>query len=358
MQRYGYATRGVRPMRWLRRLRNHFPRLLGNGAIIAITRRAPEMLQFLESHSDPVSFPKVERRVRQQFGLHKRWDHVAHLVVAQRDDLIALSKEDRLAFAFVFHGDGRIREAALHKMTGPLPTPAVVYGLVSRLNDWSETVRQAAEQAFARCFSVTPAEVLAPAVWVLLLNAPHWHRWSEGFDTFVNAVMQHPALVGVLVDRLMHERRGGCGKVFSMLSMNANIDIWLEELAEKSVQPHLRAALVNCLCAGSVVWPTHKTDRVWIDKSMGHFKTVQQFHNRAIRIGPDRRVVIAKALCDPIVAVRREAIDALTRLCGDAGFHKLIATALSSLTDEKSPTLRNRLVFLQQKMGLPNPEKQ
>lgn len=74
-----------------------------------------------------------------------------------------------LEYLFVFHREGQLREAALLKITGALPSPFLFAAVLWQLNDWAEPVRQAAARCASRSFAVTDPAVVAQTAAELLV---------------------------------------------------------------------------------------------------------------------------------------------------------------------------------------------
>ena len=74
-----------------------------------------------------------------------------------------LAETPRLEFLFIFHPDGFVREAALAKIDGALPSPFYFCAIVWRLNDWVAQIRDAAAGCAQRAFPATAAPVIAEA---------------------------------------------------------------------------------------------------------------------------------------------------------------------------------------------------
>ena len=307
------------------------------------------MIAFLHAAPDHDAYSRVERRLREEFGLYYRAPlglTDRHGSQVRKPELDMLASRPDLAQVFLFHGDGMLREAALRMMNGPIPHPVVAYGIVARLNDWVPEVRDAAEATFSRCIHLTAADVLAPAAWVLMANAPRWRRWTDGIDRLVEMAQRHPGLIVRLVNRLIDETGPGTGGIFTILCLSPRLDPLLPRIAASARQPHLRARAVDCLSTGRAVWPLATMRTVWIDRSMNDYRLEPDLASRPISITPDLPVLIGAALRDRSVTVRKAALDALILHRNDPSLRPLIDAELAIDTDGGHRSLRGRRAWL------------
>ncbi len=305
------------------------------------------MLAFLRTRIDPADFSTTENEIRTEFRLYQRRYDNTSSSAKLAEDLQFLATNSDLSSVFLFHGDGRVREAALGLMKGPIEIPVVMYGLVARLNDWVPSVRLAAKLAFDRCLPVTSADKLTPAVWQLILNAGRWRRWSDGYSKLLRSVAERQDLIEALAERVASDRTGGTGMVLRTISQSQHIDVFLEPLAANAAQPHIRALALSYLSARRVWWPLGTLKKVWIDKSMGDFRVVPDFGSRPISVEVDLVEIIARSVRDRSTIVRREALDAIAKHRSNVSFQVLMSETVSMLTDDPNPSIRSRLEFLQ-----------
>jgi hypothetical protein len=313
-----------------------------------------ELLRFLDAQTDPMIFPQVEEMIRHHFHLHRLVDangEIYHGAELRSGDLKRLSANPELAAVLIFHGDGWIREAALRTLNSPLSRSIVAYGLMSRLNDWSPQVRAAASSAFDRCLRTADPDVLAPAIWIVLRNGLGWGRWPDGYFAFVDKIMAHDGLVSVLANHVVGEKRGGNGAVFRAMCSSPAFDHFLLQIAGTAQQAHIRADALNFLAAGRALWPLGTVRKVWVDKSMGKYRMVSEYGSRTLSISCDIAETLRVALDDRSVAVRKEALDALTTQRDDTRLKHVITHSFEQLGHDRHPSVRNRLAYLKQKMS-------
>ncbi len=320
------------------------------------------LLTYVQAQDDYRRYATVGERIRSEFDLFTLHGSSAVGVGALSERLATLARRPELAPALIFHGDGRIREAALKMLDGPLDHPVVVYGLVTRLNDWSPEVRDVAVKAFERCFLLTPTEILLPAVWSLLLNTRDWRRWWYKDDwkpreaiEFEPAVLGSKKLVEALASWVAADNRRGAGYIFRFLCRSPHLDTMLPALAATARVPHIRTIAVSCLAAGRTRWPLGTRRQIRGGSWREYIRMVPDFGERPINVDYDLVEILAKALDDRAAMVRREAFDAVIAHRRDPRFRPLIDRCLHDLHQDSAPGIRLRADYLKRKIAEESP---
>lgn len=231
------------------------------------------------------------------------------LVRRRLSDKEQLLQLPELAYLFLFHSDGRIREAALQRINGGLITAFWFAAVAFRLNDWADPVRAAALACARRCFPLTAPEVIAAAAEALLLRKDSWRRWSREKEA-VDAVFGRPDVARCLASMICHARTGPASRMLRTLLKGGAMDSFLPTLAREALQPAVRAVAVHVLTSGKVTWIAG-TEWKWVDKSMGQRLRVPICETRELAPSVDGTGVIEPAACDRSVIVRRAALAAL-----------------------------------------------
>jgi len=91
----------------------------------------------------------------------KRLSWFERIVLRQKDDRDLLDEVPGLPFLFLFHRNGFLRQAALDRISGPIPNAFLVAALAWRRNDWVNQVRASAQACMDRCLPLTSPEVLS-----------------------------------------------------------------------------------------------------------------------------------------------------------------------------------------------------
>ncbi|WP_350459892.1 hypothetical protein [Amaricoccus sp.] len=224
-------------------------------------------------------------------------------------DAEQLRKLPDLSCLFLFHNIGQIREEALRRIEGGLPSPFLFAAVVLRLNDWAPPVRSAAFECARRCFPMTPPEVIAEAAMDLLLRQDSWQRWDREREV-VDMAFARPDVGAKLADLILNAQTGPASRVLRAALKQDSLDPHLERMAGQAKQPSVRALAVRTIAEMKASWHAG-TEYKWIDKSMGERVQVPILASRALTPRLPRQAVVAAATLDRSALVRRAALDAL-----------------------------------------------
>ena len=252
-----------------------------------------------------------------------------------------LEREPGLEYLFIFYMDGTIREAALNKIASGLPGPFLFAAIAWRLNDWALPVRTAAAQCAKRVFPLTAADVIAQAAFALLSRENSWGRWTNERAALTEALNRRD-VVEALADAIIEKRTGGVTKVLLEALQNDGLDPYLEQLARKAAQPAVRAVALQSLIHGYACWPSGFAWQ-WVDKSMGIRQRVRTFDRRHLTVNAPRKAMIMTGAVDRSAAVKKVALDGLTRYRAEIPDAKEIATPLLL---SRTASVRERAEFL------------
>ncbi|TLP61430.1 hypothetical protein FEE96_14400 [Parasedimentitalea maritima] len=305
--------------------------------------------RILQSETRPEHFTKLEYRIRAEFSLYHRWSSnkkVKHLLNAE---IAAAQQLTGLPLIFMFHGDGRVREAALKHLEGPLVAPANVYSLFWRMNDWSPIVRDAAKHAARKCLPTTPATVIYPALKAMLPHVPNWGRWSNEGPAFVDATLMRQDVAELLLRDIIETSQPRLGQLFREIFRNPWIDQHLEHVARKAALPHIRAIALDALLTRKVRWPTWKCKTVWIDRSMGGYRKEPTFFDRDLKIDVDVPLCLRLGAQDRASIVRKRAADGIIAFRNDEVLRLHIDEISKILKNDKNIGVISRMDFLHRK---------
>jgi hypothetical protein len=246
-----------------------------------------------------------------------------------------------LRYLFIFHRDGRMREAALHRITGALESPFLFAAVAMRLNDWAQPVRVAALACTKRCFPLTSADVIANAATSLVLHQDSWGRWGVEREA-METTLARPDVAEELARILCEGQTGPVSRIFRRVLKNSSIDPHLPQLAANARQPWVRAVAVQAIADMRAAWLVGR-EWQWIDKSMGRRARAPKFDFRDIKLSFDKAGVIRAAASDASPIVRRAALTAVIQHWrGRNEAHELALT----LRSDPSPSVRERAAFI------------
>lgn len=304
----------------------------------------------LHSTSDPQALNKIEGKIRSELNLHYRWSsNKRGIPQAARKEIRAVQKIPELTHVFIFHGDGRVREEAIRNLAGPLPTPANVYALFWRLNDWVPQVRSLSYKALKRVIPNTSAEVIVPALKATLPHLNSWGRWSSEGPKAVREILARPDITTHMLEDLKLTRQPRLGQIFRELSRSSVIDEHIESLFVTAPLPHIRTVALDMLLSGKARWPTGKTKQIWINRSMGEYRTETIYDHREISIPVSKIDLITLGALDRSAMVRRRAADGLIALRNDPNLRAELESIATRLQEDPNIGVRNRIDFFSRK---------
>lgn len=298
-----------------------------------------------EIHSLPPSIiVRAEREIAETARLvHWRRNSplIVRLFAPRFTDLQQLHDTDGLEYLFLFHRDGYIREAALRKLSGALPSAFAFATICWRLNDWVEPVRSAAAELATSSFSLTPAPIVADAALALMTRQFSWGRWHHekaAFDEALGRADVKEELSNAIVSR----RTGPTATTLRFVLRGNGLDDYLPIIAREAALPEVRALASKTLLAGFATWPNGWRWR-WIDKSMGLRRAEPTFARREVRAVIDREALIASCAADKAALVRKVAIASLIDTSLGSAQAEKIAKLLA---DDPSRSVRERATFI------------
>ncbi len=256
-------------------------------------------------------------------------------------DAEQLLRTPGLEYLFLFHRDGRLREAALLRITGGLPTPFLFAAVLWRLNDWAAPIRGAAARCANRLFPTTAPAVVAQAATALLTRQTSWRRWTDQ-----RAILDRALARDDVAEHLSRLVTGGAtGPLASILRQALRLpalDPHLARIAFESLQPAVRAVALDALVNGEAEWPCGSAWQ-WIDKPMGVGRRVAVFDHRPLTVAFAREELIARGVKDRSAAVKRVALTAVIRHLPGTPEGRDHATALVA---DRSASVRERARFI------------
>ena len=268
-----------------------------------------------------------------------RWTPLPRPPGMSDDDL--LQATPGLEYLFVFHRDGRLREAALNRFEGGAKSPFFFAAIAYRLNDWALPVRAAARACAERVFPRTDAATVAAAGVFLLSRRQQWRRWGEEAAILDDALARSD-----VTDRLAGIVRtatsGPMGTLLRHALRRPEMDRHLLNLATTARQPAVRVVALRSLIEGRVTWPIG-VERQWLDKVYNKSRRIPLIAGREIARLVSLEALITRGARDQSAAVRRVAADGLIR-------HRSLASDLDEvvrlLAGDRSASVRERAAFV------------
>ncbi len=297
----------------------------------------------LLSDIDPGHVARVDGEIAAAADLHRQvhLSPLSRLFTRQPSGAAQLLRTPGLEYLFIFHRDGRLREAALLKVTGGLPNPFLFAAVLWRLNDWAEPVRQAATRCANRSFPITDPGIVAQTAAELLVRQASWRRWREE-RAIIDQVFGRSDVAAELAGLMSSATTGPQASTLRYALRTPALDRHLETLAFYATQPAVRAVALAALIDGKAEWPSGKAWR-WIDKTYGLRRRETTFDHRPLARTVSRQNFIARGVADKSAVVRRVALTGIIRHMLDTTDARAWA---ASLLSDRSKSVRERAEFI------------
>ena len=292
---------------------------------------------------EPGHVARADAEIAAVAALHRRAPQpiLGRLISLRPSDTEQLLRTPGLEYLFLFHRDGRLREAALRKIAGGLPNPFLFAAILWRLNDWAAPVREAAVLCARRSFPLTDPAIVARTATELLVRQASWGRWRSERE-ILDSVFGRDDVAAHLAELIVGGRTGPQASTLRYALRTPALDRHLERIAREAAQPSVRAAALDSLINGRAEWPSG-SDWQWIDKSMGLRRRITVFAHRPLTVAPAREELIAAGIGDPSAVVRRVALTGVIRHLPGTAEGRALATPLLA---DRSPSVRERAEFI------------
>ena len=239
----------------------------------------------------------------------------------------------------ICNADGFRRERALRTLSGGAPNSFLLALVARKLNDWVPQVREAARDALLLIAEASDPEIIVDVLFIIL---PYWNSWGRMGDIEKEALMKI-ILMGKVTDslkkRLLSSSSGPVSAVFVQAGRTVALDNFLAEIAEKSVQPSLRAKAYRCQFEGKFVWAEGDTWQ-WIDKAYGIRRRIPDLKERKISTTSPFLKSLRMATIDRSPMVRRIAGEMLIKELDNIGNEAF--TLANVLASDISPSVAER----------------
>lgn len=170
-----------------------------------------------------------------------------------------LATTDGLERLFLFHGDGRLRAAALEKLRGGVGSSFILAAVALRLNDWADMVRPVAWSCLSDVILRSPRDIVAGGLLAIWSKFDVWIRWKDQ-DRLI-ALLSRPEHIDLLVEALLQVRAGAVAGLVRPLLARGVLDKALWRLAQ-----HARHPVVRALAYEVVLYGGHRSVSAWEDR--------------------------------------------------------------------------------------------
>ena len=305
----------------------------------AMVKAALEMLATL----NPGQVARADWEIADAAGLHRRPPPslLGRLLSPRPSDTEQLSRTPGLEYLFLFHRDGRLREAALLKIQEGLASPFLLATVIWRLNDWVPPVREAAVECANRSFPLTDPGIVASVAAELLVRQASWGRWRDE-RAILERTFARRDVAERLAELIKREKTGPRASTLRHALRTPALDRHLDQIVQEAVQPAVRAVALHALIEGRAEWPSG-TAWQWLDKSMGLRRRIPVFDRRPLTVALPREALIARGVNDRSALVRRVALAGIIRHLLGTTEACMFAGLLAA---DRSPSVRERAAFI------------
>ncbi|WP_138918424.1 hypothetical protein [Nitrospirillum viridazoti] len=258
-----------------------------------------------------------------------------------------------LEYLFLFHRDGHVREAALHKIDQAPPGLFWIAAIAYRQNDWAAAVRAAARRCVARMAAHVGPDGMADAAYFLLARVPTWGRWRlEPHSDSENLFLMRPEMADALARRIGRAAHGPAGGVLRQALRQPYMDGHLPTLATDAIQPIVRMVALHTLIEGQAAWPEGWRREV-INKPFNIYRSIPLYATRPIARPESKTYYLEQAARDRSVVVRRLAAATLAQALGreKGAVWKEWRPLLARLEQDPDRSIRERIAFIQGRLA-------
>ncbi len=244
--------------------------------------------------------------------------------------------------------DGYKREKALRTLSGAAPSTFFFSLAIRRLNDWVPQVRQAAREKLPEIVKATNPEFVVDALCIALSNWNSWGRIEDVDKSVLLEIICIDEIAETLISKLISSASGPMPSLFSQLGRTSILDGQLEKIADRAIQPSVRAKAYRSLFEERIVW---MEGRKW------HWTDIRYCEGRLEAVVSERKLIVKtpflnllnKSSVDNSSIVRRVSAEFLIRDFEDLGIHakgfaERFASDKSNPVSERGRFALNRLV--------------
>ncbi|MEW5250265.1 hypothetical protein [Microbulbifer discodermiae] len=165
-----------------------------------------------------------------------------------------LKRGELLTWLDLISWDGYRRERTLRAISEGAPNAFFFSMALRRLNDWVPQVRKAAIEMLPAIAKKTKPSYVVEALCVAFLNWNSWGRIEEAGKRALLQIASAEEVSEPFKEKLIFSTSGPMMSIFAQLGRTTTLDSNLFEIAERAIQPSVRAKAYRCLFEGRMVW--------------------------------------------------------------------------------------------------------
>ncbi|MBT2788639.1 MULTISPECIES: hypothetical protein [unclassified Halomonas] len=273
------------------------------------------------------------------------FDYWEHLIRAEYSEAFARPASpkwmfwskpmERFTWLDLISGDGYRREKTLRALTGAAPNAFFLSLAVRRMNDWVPQVREAAREKLPFIVNATDPHDAAEALCIVLSS---WHSWGRIEDADKQVLLQiisEGPIAEFLIAQIKYATSGPMPSLLAQLGRTAILDDRLEDIAEQSIQPAVRAKAYRSLFEGRITWVEERKWQ-WTNIRDGEGGIKEVVSERALKVNTPLHELLRNSAEDRSSIVRRVSAEILIRELATMGsIAKELAEKFAS--DKSSP---------------------
>jgi hypothetical protein len=253
------------------------------------------------------------------------------------------------ALVLMFNRNGYRREQSMNLLREIPDSQFFVAALVSRMNDWVEPVRRAAEECAKRCLPNVSAKTLIGTLPFVFGRAINWKRWI-GMPEIILTSLSRPDCVAELAKQIQSTNEVSASVLRTALRFGL-LEKQIIELSSKAKRPENRAILLKAILDDEITW-VGGYEQKWVDKTYGIKKRVTIFGCRELHLQVSKEFFVEQAARDASAMVRRIAAQAIIDHSAKLSNLEFLVTKFN---EEKSKSILERIDYIKRNyMNIPN----
>lgn len=212
----------------------------------------------------------------------------------------------------IISSNGYERESSLRSLSGGAPNAFFLALVIRRLNDWVPQVRKATREVLPSIIRNTAPEYVAEILSTILLSWDSWGRIEKEDRQLLLRIIDTEDLAIPLRSKLISSVSGPMPSLFSQLGRTSVLDNYLDEIADKAIQPHIRAKAFRSMFEKRIFWIEGR-EWQWTDKAYGERKLVPLIGERKIEVQTPLRELLNRSAADRSAIVRQVSAEFVIR---------------------------------------------
>lgn len=208
--------------------------------------------------------------------------------------------------------DGYKREKTLRTLSGAAPNSFFLTLIIRRLNDWVPQVREAAREVIPSIMKDSDPRHVVDAFCITLPNWNSWGRTEELDKSVFFEIVSKESVAHTLKNRIISSTSGPMAYLLTQVGRTSILDPYLLEIAEKAIQPSVRAKAYRSQFECRIAWFEGKKWE-WKDIRYCQKHQITIIGERTIKPLISFKELLEKSASDPSSIVRRVAAEFLIK---------------------------------------------